>query len=127
MSIEVLQPGLLTTVQDLGRPGYFHLGIPQSGAMDEFSLRCANLLVGNPESAAGLEIVFMGPSLRFEKDTVFAVTGAHLPPLLDGVEQKTWTAISAREGQVLSFDYLQAGATCLSSFFGGYRYARALG
>ncbi|MEQ9245704.1 MAG: hypothetical protein RLO21_06925, partial [Nitratireductor sp.] len=63
MAIKVLNPGLLTSVQDLGRPGYFHLGIPVSGAMDRYAMRAANLLVGNEESAAGLEAVFVGPQL----------------------------------------------------------------
>ncbi|HKI13611.1 MAG TPA: allophanate hydrolase, partial [Roseiarcus sp.] len=54
MALEILKPGLSTTVQDLGRPGYYHLGIPESGAMDKFSLAAANLLVGNPEGAAAL-------------------------------------------------------------------------
>ncbi|HIF10475.1 MAG TPA: allophanate hydrolase, partial [Sneathiellales bacterium] len=61
MTIRVTQPGLSTTVQDLGRPGYFHLGIPISGGMDRFALRAANLLVGNDEGAAVLEAGFMGP------------------------------------------------------------------
>ena len=65
MAIEVLKPGLSTAVQDLGRPGYYHLGLPLSGAMDRHSLRAANLLVGNDEGAAVLEAVFMGPELHF--------------------------------------------------------------
>ncbi len=64
MAIKVINPGLSTTVQDLGRPGYYHVGIPLSGGMDRFSLRAANLLVGNDEGAAVLEAVFMGPELR---------------------------------------------------------------
>ena len=78
MTIEVIKPGLSTTVQDLGRPGYYHLGIPLSGAMDRAALRAANLLVGNPEGAAALELTFLGPELRFTADAVVAVhaTGA---------------------------------------------------
>ena len=119
MTIEVISAGLMTSIQDQGRPGYLHLGIPQSGAMDSYALRVANALVGNPESAAGLEAVFMGPELLFKRDTVFAVTGAELPPLLDGVPQATWTAIQARAGQVLSFDFLQSGARAYIAFAGG--------
>ena len=63
MSVKVIKPGLLTTVQDLGRPGYFHLGIPMGGAMDRLALRAGNMLVGNDEGAAALEAVFMGPEL----------------------------------------------------------------
>ena len=119
MSIEVLAPGLATTVQDLGRPGYYHLGIPLSGAMDRYSLRAANLLVGNDENAAALEVVFMGPELKFGQDTVVAVTGAELPPKVDGVEQATWSSFVVKSGQVLSFDYLQSGARAYIAIAGG--------
>ena len=83
MGIEVIKPGLATTVQDLGRPGYYDIGIPLSGAMDRFALRAGNLLVGNDEGAAALECTFMGPELAFTSDAVGAVTGAELPPKLD--------------------------------------------
>lgn len=65
MAFEVLHPGIQTSVQDLGRPGYFHLGISLSGAMDRFALRAANLLVGNEEGAAALEAASSGPSSFF--------------------------------------------------------------
>ena len=70
--IEIVDPGPLATVQDLGRPGYYHLGIPLSGAMDRYALRAANLLVGNDEGAAGLECVFLGPELEFTSDATVA-------------------------------------------------------
>src|SRR5271168_3365017 len=92
MAIDVVKPGFATTVQDLGRPGYYHLGIPLSGAMDRYALRAANLLVGNDEGDAGLEAVFMGPELRFTTDATVAVTGAELPPKIDGTLHPTWTA-----------------------------------
>ena len=82
MAIRVLKPGLATTVQDLGRPGYYHIGIPLSGGMDRHALAAANLLVGNEEGAAVLEAVFMGPELEFTDDAVVAITGAELPPKL---------------------------------------------
>lgn len=75
MALEVITPARSTTVQDLGRPGYYHIGIPISGGMDRFALRCANMLAGNDEGAAVLEAVFMGPELRFTHDAVVAVTG----------------------------------------------------
>ena len=84
MAIDVVKPGFATTVQDLGRPGYYHLGIPLSGAMDRYALRAANLLVGNDEGDAGLEAVFIGPELRFTSDASVAITGAELPPKVDG-------------------------------------------
>ena len=127
MAIKVLHPGLATTVQDLGRPGYFHLGIPIGGAMDRLALRAANLLVGNPESAAALEAVFMGPKLEFTAPAVVAVTGADMPVLLDGVPQGGWTAFRVGAGQVLSFDYLTAGARILIAVSGGIDVPLALG
>ena len=73
MPVRVIASGILTTIQDLGRPGYYHLGIPMSGAMDRLSLRAANALVGNPEGAAALEAVFMGPELEFTEAAQVAV------------------------------------------------------
>jgi biotin-dependent carboxylase-like uncharacterized protein len=77
--IEVVRPGPLATVQDLGRAGYAHLGVPLSGAADRASLCLANRLIGNPEDAAGLELTFGGAALRFEAPAWIAVTGAPLP------------------------------------------------
>jgi KipI family sensor histidine kinase inhibitor len=81
-AIEVLQPGLLTTVQDLGRPGLAHLGVPHSGAADPASLRLANRLAGNPDDAAGLEMTLGRLTLRFEHAAAVAVTGAPVPVTL---------------------------------------------
>ena len=92
MSLKIVNPGLSTSIQDLGRPGYFHLGIPIGGAMDRFAMRAANMLVGNPESAAGLEAVFMGPTIQFDKTALVAVTGADLPVKVDGELRAGWTA-----------------------------------
>src|SRR5437764_7131011 len=127
MAIEVLKPGLSTAVQDLGRPGYYHLGLPLSGAMDRHALRAANLLVGNDEGAAVLEAVFMGPELRFTEERMVAVTGAELPPKLDGASRPTWTAFHVRAGQVLSFDYLKSGARVYIAIAGGIEVPVVLG
>jgi biotin-dependent carboxylase-like uncharacterized protein len=82
--IEVVRTGPLTTVQDLGRPGYAHLGVPRSGALDAPALRRANALVGNTPAAAGLEITLMGCALRFAAGARVAVTGARAEVRLDG-------------------------------------------
>lgn len=119
MTIKVLTPGLLTTIQDLGRPGYFHLGIPISGGMDRLALRAANLLVGNDEGEAVLETVFMGPELEFQADATVAVTGAELPPKVDGEEKPTWTSFKVKAGQVLSFNFLKSGARAYIAVSGG--------
>ncbi|MGI4764912.1 MAG: biotin-dependent carboxyltransferase family protein [Janthinobacterium lividum] len=119
MAIDVLKPGLSTSVQDLGRPGYYHLGIPISGGMDRYALRVANMLVGNDEDAAVLEAVFMGPELRFGHDAMVAVTGAELAPRVDGVGRETWTSFMVRAGQVLSFATLRRGARAYIAVAGG--------
>lgn len=127
MSIKVKASGLATTIQDLGREGYYHLGIPMSGAMDRLALRAANLLVGNDEGAAGLEAVFLGPELEFTQDATVAVTGGELPPKIDGEVKETWTAIPVRAGQVLSFDYIRRGARAYIAVSGGIDTPPALG
>lgn len=119
MSVKVIDPGLLTTIQDLGRPGHYHLGIPISGAMDRLALRAANLLVGNDEGAACLEAVFLGPALEFTQDAVVAVTGADLPARLDGEIRPGWTSFAVKAGQTLTFDYLKSGARAYVAISGG--------
>lgn len=126
MAFKVVKPGLSTTVQDLGRPGYFHLGIPEGGAMDRFALRTANMLVGNDEGAAGLEAVFMGPELTFDADTLVAVTGAEMPIFVDGEPREGWSAFVVKAGQTLRFGFLKAGARIYIAFGGGMSFARAI-
>jgi biotin-dependent carboxylase-like uncharacterized protein len=126
-ALEVIKPGLATSVQDLGRPGYYHLGIPLSGAMDRYALVAANLLVGNAPGDAALEAVFLGPEIQFHAAATVAVTGAELPPKLDGVEQPTWTAFAVRAGQTLSFGFLKAGARAYLAISGGIDVPMVLG
>ena len=127
MAIKILSPGLATAVQDLGREGYFHLGIPISGGMDRFSLRCANMLVGNDEGAAVLEAVFLGPMIEFMSDAVIAITGATMTPKLNNVAQEVWSAFAVKAGDILSFDYLKSGARIYIAISGGINVPLALG
>lgn len=127
MSIRIVSPGLSTTVQDLGRPGYYHIGIPLSGAMDLLSARAANLLVGNPEEAALLEVVFMGPEIEFQRDATVAVTGAELPPKVNGEEKPTWTSFAVKKGDMLSFAFLKKGARAYVAISGGIDVPVVLG
>lgn len=127
MPINVISAGIATTIQDLGRPGYYHLGIPMGGAMDRLALRTANLLVGNDEGAAGLESVFVGPELEFTRDATVAVCGAELPPKVDGEPRETWTAFPVKAGQVLSFDFLKSGARAYIAISGGINTQPKLG
>ena len=97
-TLEILSPGLLTTVQDLGRFGYQRYGIPVCGALDGVSLRIANILVGNRDNLAGLEITAIGPTVRFTDDATIAVVGADLEPTLDGTPMSAWESVNASAG-----------------------------
>ena len=119
MALKINKPGLSTSVQDLGRPGYFHLGIPISGAMDRFALRCANMLAGNPEDAAGLEAVFMGPEIEFTEDATVAVCGAEMPINVDGTPVEGWTSFDVKAGQTMGFGFLKSGARAYIAVSGG--------
>lgn len=119
MAVKILTPGLSTTVQDLGRPGYYHLGIPLSGGMDRFALRAANMLVGNDEGAAVLEAVFLGPEIEFTQAATVAVTGGELPPKVNGADRPTWEAFPVKAGDKLSFGYLKSGARAYIAISGG--------
>ena len=100
--VEVLEPGTYTTVQDYpGRTGYWNVGVPPSGPMDDYAFRLANRLVGNHEAAAGIECTLQGPSLRFHSDTVIAVTGADMRATLDENPILLWAPIAVKSGQVL--------------------------
>jgi antagonist of KipI len=90
MNLRVITPGLLTTVQDRGRDGHQHLGIPVSGAMDEIALLLGNLLVGNEPDAAGLECTLMGPVVSFDEPTLVAITGGQSEPHCGDTRIPTW-------------------------------------
>ena len=144
-SLEILSPGPLTTVQDLGRYGFGRYGVPPSGALDSFSLRVANLLVGNPETEAGLEITLMGLKVRVLTDLVVALCGGDLQPHLNEKPFDMWCSQIVRKGDTLFLKaprtgcraYLAVGggislvpvlaskSTNLASRFGGYE-GRAL-
>lgn len=127
MAIDVVKPGLATTVQDQGRIGYYEVGIPPSGALDQYSMLAANLLVGNPDDAAGLECVYLGPELRFTEPAVVAVTGARMTPRLNGEERPQWESFAVEAGDVLDFAYLTAGARAYIAVAGGIDVPEVLG
>lgn len=119
--------GLYTTVQDTGRDGYYSLGIPPSGAMDQFSYRVANMLVGNPDGAAALEATYVGPTLEFTDDRRVAVTGAAAPVTVNGEPVPTWRTLAVRSGDVLEFSMLTAGARPYIAISGGVAVPTYLG
>ncbi|HWR45609.1 biotin-dependent carboxyltransferase family protein [Sporomusa sp.] len=127
MSITVLRPGLLTTVQDLGRYGYQKYGVIVSGAMDAYSLRVANLLVGNAEGEAGLEITLMGPVLRFERDMLVAITGGDLSPTIAGKPVPLWRPVYIQKGSILKFGHSKSGCRAYLAVAGGYNISSVMG
>ena len=97
--IEVIEPGLLTTLQDMGRYGYLHHGVPASGAMDTVALRMANILTGNPEDEACLEITLAGPRLHFHSPALVAISGADLSPSLNDAPAPMWESVPGSAGR----------------------------
>lgn len=145
MTIAVLRPGQLTTIQDLGRLGHQHEGVPESGAMDRHAARLVNMLVGNDEDAALLEATLTGPSLRFGRAAVVALGGADFDATLDGEAIASWKAFPVCAGSTLELRAARQGcrgyiavaggidvpivlgsrSTCLVASFGGHE-GRAL-
>jgi antagonist of KipI len=120
MSITVLKPGMLSTLQDSGRYGFQHLGVPVSGAMDFFSHRIANILADNKTDEATLEITLRGPRLRFERDALIALCGADLSPTIDGAIAPEGKAVRVRAGAVLDFGDSVAGCRAYLAIHGGF-------
>ncbi|MGH2615894.1 MAG: biotin-dependent carboxyltransferase family protein [Thermomicrobiales bacterium] len=134
---EVIDGGPQTTVQDLGRPGYLHTGMPPSGAFDSFSLRVANLLVGNNPGGrylvgrdpgdAGLEILLLGCKLRATADHVIAVTGGDLSPTRNGEPLPMWQSVRVGAGDVIAFPMPRLGVRAYLAITGGIDVPMFLG
>lgn len=119
--VVVVRPGLMTTVQDLGRPGHRASGVPLSGAADPTALRLANRLVGNPEAAAALEVTLLGPDLRFDRDAVVALAGAVFPGVPWG------RPIRVTAGTTLSLGHAVIGCRGVLAIAGGVAVEPVLG
>lgn len=126
MSIEVLAPGLLTTVQDAGRIGWRAIGVGTGGAADRYSLDVANLLVGNNANAAMLEITLAGPSLRLLRAAIIALCGAQVDARVDDVALPGWRPIALPAGSMLTLGACRRGARAYLAFDGGIDVALAL-
>lgn len=127
MAIKIQQPGLLTSVQDRGRTGYYHLGIPQGGALDQYSYELANALVGNRQGEAVLECTYLGPSFEVLDDTQMAVTGAPVDVMVNGEKQPEWATIDLAAGDIVTFGFLSQGARFYIAFGGGVDVPEVLG
>jgi len=126
-TFEVIQPGPLTTIQDLGRYGYQQYGVPTSGAMDNYALRLGNLLVGKDEAAACLEITLFGLRLRVLRDTVVAITGADFGAALNGSSLPLWETVAVYDGDIISFPRLKSGCRAYLTVSGGFAIPRVMG
>ena len=127
MSLRVMRTGLQTTIQDLGRNGSAHLGISGSGAADPFSLRSGNLLVGNPEGEAGLEMTLTGGKYRFEQDAIISLTGSYFLAELDGKDLPFHERVHITKGQIMNIGPSQDGARCYLTVQGGFDIEPVLG
>jgi antagonist of KipI len=121
-SIRVLAPGFQTSVQDLGRFGYAHLGVAASGAADALALRAGNLLVGNAENAAALEMTLVGGTFEFETAAVVALTGSDF-----GAGLPLWTAVEVAAGTILRSGASRSGARGYLAVRGGIAVPKVLG
>ena len=127
MSITVLDPGPLTTVQDTGRVGYAAQGYRSCGAADGYAYRLGNVLVGNDPGAAVLECTLRGAALRFETDTVFALTGAESPAALDSTPVPYYAPLLAKAGSVLQMGAAKTGLRSYLAVGGGIATPPVLG
>jgi antagonist of KipI len=127
MNVQVLKGGMLTTLQDSGRHGYQHLGVPVCGAMDLFAHRVANLLVGNTNDEATLEITLQGPRLQFDGDTLIAICGADLSPSVGGVAIPEGRPVRLRAGAVLEFGACLTGCRAYLAAQGGFDVPSVMG
>jgi antagonist of KipI len=126
-AFEVLEPGMLTTIQDRGRYGFSQFGVPPSGALDTFSFRVANLLVGNQEGEACLETTIMGLKLKALREVVVAITGGDLSPTLNGESLEMWRTHLLIEGDVIKFKKVRAGCRAYLAVSGGFVVPKIMG
>ena len=118
-TFQVLTPGAYTTVQDKGRYGYQHMGIPVSGALDSFAYRVANMLVGNPQDSAVLEITVTGPRLAVLREADVALTGAEMGMMLNGKPVDGWASFRVKNGDVLAVSQIKSGCRGYMAVSGG--------
>ncbi|MEG9247111.1 biotin-dependent carboxyltransferase family protein [Arthrobacter sp. Soc17.1.1.1] len=127
MAFDILEPGLATSVQDRGRFGYYNVGIPQGGAMDQLSASMANALVGNSPGDAVLECAYLGPRFTTDTDAVIAVAGAPVQVKVNGQTADQWTRLSLAAGDEVSFGMLSGGTRYYVAVQGGIDVPEVLG
>lgn len=127
MSIRIVKPGLLTSLQDLGRYGFQKYGVIVSGAMDTVAHRIANMLVGNKEYEAALEMTMLGPTLLIEHDTLIAITGSDMSPSLNGESIPMWRPVLVKGGSLLQLGACRTGCRSYLAVAGGFEIPEILG
>lgn len=127
MNVRVLKPGLLSSLQDAGRPGYMSIGVGRAGAMDRPAWQLANALVGNSNGEAAIECTLIGPTLAFDKATCIALTGAPISARVDGFELPPWTTCMLPAGSVLELGGMASGCRSYLAVRGGFNVALVLG
>ena len=126
-TFEVLEPGILTTIQDLGRHGFSQFGVPPSGALDAFSFRVGNLLVGNRGEEASLETTLMGLKVRALREVVIAITGGNLSPALSEESLEMWRTHLLVEDDIIAFKKVQTGCRAYLAVSGGFVVPKIMG
>ncbi len=119
MSIRILNPGLQTTIQDLGRNGYSHYGVSSSGAADDLSFRLGNLIVGNKENLAAIEMTLLGGDYKFDIDANISLTGSKFDAKIEGESLHFYKNIPIQSGQLLSIGQSLQGSRCYLAVRGG--------
>ena len=127
MSITIRKPGILTTVQDLGRTGARNIGVNPGGVMDRVAARLINIILGNPESSPVLEMHFPAPEINFDDDTVFALGGADFDAEIDGMPLENWSTGFGAKGDTLRFKKKESGTRAYLSVTGGFKTEQWLG
>lgn len=126
-AFEVLDPGILTTIQDLGRYGFSQFGVPPSGALDTFSYRAGNLLAGNQQGEASLETTIMGLKLKALREMVIAITGGDLSPTWNGEPLEMWRTHLLVEGDIIDFKKVRVGCRGYLAASGGFIFPQIMG
>ena len=125
--IKVLKEGIFTTIQDIGRFGYKNIGVPVSGSMDQTSAKLANLLLGNDESSAVLEMTLVGPTLEFMNDTYISITGADMNPSLNKQKVLQNKPLFVNKGDILYLSHSSNGMRSYLGIKGGFNSEKKLG
>lgn len=126
-AMRVVTPGGYTTIQDSGRFGFQHMGVPVSGALDTYAFAMANLLVGNPENRPAMELTIVGPSLEIMKEMDISLTGAEMGITVNGIPAEQWQPIRVKPGDCIAIGQARSGCRAYLAFGGGIEVPEIMG